>query len=351
MVYVKAGLTISSDTCPTLRIPSASSRPNAHYPDAPLLTSLSLYFDTPTAPTTILLHFPGSSLEHLTIQAGSKTTSFSAAFPTPSSMVSCCYNDLFSPHLPSLQTITLTNVWYVTHLSLIPRLNSALETDGFAFTDLVLGTSQLAVPDREYSLRDRILGIRDTDTDTDTELQSRWGEKLERLRVEESVAELDDIDVSFISDPTLENLRILILQPVRLPRGDHFPDELDSFAQGRLAKRVLERAPLGLRYISVGDDKFWVDHTGLSEHPRRPMHFRRALYAYGPEEEDVKQKIKREIKSWMSDDDREFINPVSAMNEERNDLVPTASDDADYQTVVRFNFITARRISGSGSNG
>ena len=337
------------DTCPASRIPSASSRPNAHYPDAPSLTSLSLYLDTPTAPTTVLSHCPGSRLEHLTIQAGSKTFSFHTGFPTPSSMVSYLYNDLFSPHLSSLQTITLTNVWYIHHLSLISRLNSVLEMNGFAFTDLVLGTSPCTRPIREYLLRDRILGHQNTDPDP--ELQSRWGEKLERLRVEELVAELDKVEVSFLGNPALKNLRILILQPVRLPRGDHFPDELDSFAQGRLAKRILEWAPFGLRYISVGDDKFWVDHTGLSEVPRRLMHFRRAFYASGPEEEEVKQKIKREINSWMSHDDREFINPVSAMNEERNDIVAPSFEDLDYQTVVRFNFITARKVSGSVGDG
>ena len=320
------------------------------------LTTLTLSLDIPQAATQVLAYFPSTHLEHLTLQAGYTNDALTNASFTDLSFASYLCKEIITPNLSTLQTITLTNIWTPQPLNLIPLLTSHLSPHGFTFTDLILGTlpspTEALNPAASWSNPSLQTILRGG---VPKEAASRWAGYISRLRIE-AVGErdsLDQFDISHLSDPSLANLRILILQPVRLPLGDHFPLALGEFEEGRLAMRMLEYAPPKLRYVGIGDDRFWITGDGDEdgnggekgiEGKRKVVHFKHALLGGGYNAAEVREKRRLRVRRWMRPVDEIFVDPDSEMNAERKWRV--VGENTDYQTFVRWNFIVGRSEEG-----
>ena len=282
------------------------------------LEELITHLDYTQSTPNILSWMPNSRLRRLSIEAHG-TDIFNII------------KQIVTDHQETLQEIVFTSAWESTrsdyHFG--DKFNAAWE-GWFAITDLVLAC-------KSPTFYHPSSGLRQTYLSYDlfaarTWYRTRWGQRLERVRLE--APPLHSMGLECLQEPTLANLRILILYPA-LPgqTGARYPQPLESFEEGRLASRIAQQAPTSLRYLSVGRDAFWIEPNGEP----RIRYYAEALAGK-----------RAEIMSWLTEEDRAFIDPDTWFNVRRkHDYVPPDSASGfppDDSILNEWNFIIARRV-------
>ena len=215
----------------------------------------------------------------------------------------------------------------------ISRFNARWQNH-FVTTDLVLHFFETWSRDGANMLADNIDHFMTTD--------DRWGSKLQRVRLEGP--RLGKKQEDFLNGAPITNLRILILCPRWISQTEHFPHDVASFPEGRLAQRLAYKGPPSLRYVAIGLDRFWIDketdQAGLKHYT--VMHFRHAHSGGYSDDSQDELRVRMEIRDWMNEEDMAFIDEDSKLNKDRV-LDPGGSVFAFTQ---RWNFAIARRVRG-----
>ena len=316
------------------------------------ITELKTQLDDLNTTPSILSWLPNSCLERLSISSGCardmlNDRGLDGLVPI---------NKIVTAHQETLEETVMTHAWF-TRRDLAERFNATWEGK-FAITELVLGLTEPQARRHQHdesitrhaSFKDYLFGqeplsprhtpLHPSSPPLWNPILPRWGMKLRRLRLENM--EVDGVVVDGIDHPSLEKLRVLIITPHGGTLVKHYPEPLQDFAEGRLAREVARRASGSLRYLSIGKDTFWVGR-GEQNEPNKEGNSSRddtKVIHYA----DATPTQRTEIQTWLSDEDRAFIDPLSRLNLPRHERVWLGEEEPDLEFVTGWNFMVARRI-------